>query len=509
MLAVPLAVATAVPRPGASTMLPYEPGAMSCEQRPLAGTMHSDDLLGPWCTGRTCTLYNDTTLTSCTTPGAPGYKTYTWLIGPYRSTGGYDWWMYEENLPADVLDMDGFAGVVANSISFHYGEPPASGAPMGSWVGLPPLHNHHTTFQLHGGVYEVAHAPYGEPCTGQHVSSKDAIACQMRDYQSNGFYQPFRANETHGFLTYLYNDVRPAGSPEITWYANLTVIVIDEDNVQANQLQPVYHQAHTHSFEMNSTFQTNLVPMDEDSFMFWEGTFTSNGHLVGSDELTHMNSHDSRMQYTLLLQASAAELGLNQSRFFSVDGCTVPPTSQAGFANNVELVAYMQAQCPSCFEAPRLLCNTTTWLGLVNGTGYQRMPHMYCSAALMPFRRGQPYVSLAMLGPPRESWYQSGGRPIPVYDATPSTYPMHIHWKLFYTTEDGMFQQMDENNGGSGSHILLKSGNGGNLTTGAGMNGWPAPGLDYDSDVCGATFADALRANQMHAPTRFRRWNSD
>ena len=71
-------------------------------------------------------------------------STTSWLVGPFSTTGGYDWHLLnpELDMPNDAI------GVGAFSFTFHEGTPPkTTSSASGSMLGLPPLHNHHTKLE--------------------------------------------------------------------------------------------------------------------------------------------------------------------------------------------------------------------------------------------------------------------------------------------------------------------------------------------------------------------------
>ena len=115
------------------------------------------------------------------------------------------------------------------------------------------------------------------------------------------------------------------------------------------------------SSQFDSQFRTFDVPADSDSFAITEYTWPFTGTLDTNLHLAKHHSHIGHFHYSLLIAATAAELGLDAARFHSVSGCDAVPTSQAGFTSNKAMLAHLTARFPSflSFEADepsRLLC---------------------------------------------------------------------------------------------------------------------------------------------------------
>merc|ERR1712072_471554 len=121
----------------------------------------------------------------------------------------------------------------------------------------------------------------------------------------------------------------------------------------------------THAYKNNTPFQTVDIPAHVDSFMAWESFFPFNGHIIGDPHIMHVNTHATKFRSGLLIKASATELGLNETRFYSLGGCQAVRTSKAGFASNAELIAYLRGRCPQCFDThQKLMCNATSAYGV-------------------------------------------------------------------------------------------------------------------------------------------------
>jgi len=183
-------------------------------------------------------------------------------------------------------------------------------------------------------------------------------------------------------------------------------------------------------WKTTTPFSTVDLPAHEDSFLAFEDKFPVTGYLVGNPQISHINTHATRFRNALVIRGTAAELGLNERRFFSPSGCEAIKTSSAGFANNQELIVYLRGQCPGCFDMKQaLICNATASFGVADGIAYGYNPTMRCASDRIRIVRGEPYTTIAFLGPPSDE-EMAGAR---FYDEpTVSTYPMHVHYKMWY-----------------------------------------------------------------------------
>ena len=89
----------------------------------------------------------------------PDARTYSWLLGPLTSQGGYDWWAdnFSLNFPTFPPDLPNETYVAGYSINAHAAadvEPQPyipNGARAGDMLGLPPIHHHHHELQTSVG----------------------------------------------------------------------------------------------------------------------------------------------------------------------------------------------------------------------------------------------------------------------------------------------------------------------------------------------------------------------
>ena len=366
--------------------------------------------------------------------------THTWLIGPFTSTGGYDWFDVEFKTNLSPRHQ----AVGAFSFSFHEGVPSADGPP-GAQLGLPPIHNHHSTLAetgLDGAEFRIQ---------GDSLCFEgDPFACQSRDLEKLGYMQPLLSKSREVRLNSLFNDVRPVNSSRMTWYFNLTLSFVAPAAVAARTLTPIGEFLAKHHSAADSFFYTVDVPMHNDSFIAFEVRPTRSGTLLADPSIIRHHSHVHNFHSSFLVKASAAELGLDDPRFYAASACDARETRDAGFRSNEKMLNYLVGRCPSCFSltAPntKLMCRANSSIAEVGGKGYDRMAKVDCSASLIPFRRGDVFTSISFLGPhhgvefyPMPSMYGSSRivddethEVIELRPRAEGYFPMHTNWWLYY-----------------------------------------------------------------------------
>jgi hypothetical protein len=150
---------------------------------------------------------------------ADGVISRQWLVGPFVSVGGFDWWQVDFStvmddagwtLP-DAVDVGGY------SITVHGGTPTAPGAVL----GYPPIHDHHATINGGGLGGDTALAYFDQTEDGQCPGEVDGFRCltHEHDFLEKGFAQTgiqgLRATPLRMFS--IFNDARPDESPPLTW----------------------------------------------------------------------------------------------------------------------------------------------------------------------------------------------------------------------------------------------------------------------------------------------------
>lgn len=190
-------------------------------------------------------VWRDAKLTTCVTTAAGSTRASaaSFAVGPFTSTGGYDWWQgriearidAEHSLPRSRSPHDdAHLAIGSFEFSMHAGQPPTDGpAPADTALGLPPLHNHHCTYLPDSRAVEL----------NQNVDPLcESVACPGGyELRSKGFVQlaPPDVFHTDGVMNIWINDARPANSPPLTWYVQLAVGFVDDALVRDRAVQPL------------------------------------------------------------------------------------------------------------------------------------------------------------------------------------------------------------------------------------------------------------------------------
>lgn len=445
---------TSIDEAGTEQQQSQQPLAPSCTTRHLdpnrefdlgmkEGVWHASDATWNECvqsmpTGfsQRCGEYRPVNLTTCTSPshGAESAYTTSWLLGPFNTTGGFDWSIFSF-LMTEASFPDSVA-IGSYSVRFFEGSPTGALAHTRQ-LGFPPLHNHHVG--VNGGLPHWRTTIIEGKCPNE----SDGFACSEHDRFSHGLVEMAHGLKAAPLFIRgaLVNDVRPADSPPLNWYFNLTIEFVDPKLAAAQRLKPVALLNVHHANRKDSTFGTMDVPTGIASFATYEGTWDASrtivGDAVGQKTLSWHHSHGEMFQYGFLIAASAAELGLhNPAIRHSLTGCDSASTSEAGFGNNEQLLLYLSGVCPECFSlnAPnsRLLCRVNASRAFVAPYFFDRRGQIECSAPQLKVEKGAPFTSISFFAPKAEP-YSPG--PIP---RKPGIYPMHTSWYLYYHFEEAM-----------------------------------------------------------------------
>ena len=154
--------------------------------------------------------------------------------------------------------------------------------------------------------------------------------------------------------------------------------------------------------------------------------------------LSHVHTHAIKFQVAFLINATAAELGLDASRFASSSGCDVVNTTRAGFASNDEMIRHLSTSHPKLFSLTdpdsRLICRAIGNTARVGDYNYDRKSQFDCAADSV--REGDPFTSIVFFGsrqgetaPPSG---ECGSRGAANANSTADVYPIHMHWFIYY-----------------------------------------------------------------------------
>lgn len=425
--------------------------------------------------------------TTCTTAKAnDGSYRISHMVGPITTTGGFSW--TEIDFTTELTDALNEAGetppgtewiVSAVAFTFHKGIPPTDGT-AGEEMGLPPLHDHHFGYSV--GFDENRLGGVSFPGNGDIYcpNQKDGFECNARTFMDAGYYVLINeSSRTHGGG--IFNDVRDADSPAMTWYLNITLSIISRDTVAERQLQPVERVQAMHSYEQHTPFGTVSAPHDRESYLVAQGRWNFTGGLVTDGRLSNFHAHMPMVNQSFLIAGSARELGLDDPRFYSSDGCTVRTTKDSGFKDNKELREYLVGYCPHCFDRynssnadlslrPRLICMADAAYAEVGDYVYDRRPWLQCAQPLTPVEEGDVYTIVSFLGPKNWTTYTEG-KSSANYVFGGGNYlregysPSHTHYLMYGVVAPGSSLAHD------GSHYNAL---------------WGGDDLVFDSHYCGA-----------------------
>ena len=277
---------------------------------------------------------------ACTKAAAVSGVWHTVQVGPFLSTGGYDWWtVYWRGInPLGRTPATITADVLAPVDS------------SGRILGLPPIHNHHVHLQPgwggdiristqlrgmlfgHRGEHDEAlgnvHGDYECP------QSEGGVDCLGHEYAprfGKEFDQPLS-------MAFQINDVRAAHSPPMVHYYQITLRVLPPTDRGGAHYKPLS----VHDFANPSDVYLPvpgrlptalLVPSDMDSFYIFSGRLPWGGVYV--DEYSTFHAHQAKFQGALLAAATPADLGFDRPGFLPIR------TASVGYASNADLQAAM------------------------------------------------------------------------------------------------------------------------------------------------------------------------
>jgi len=400
------------------------PGLSRCSTRGLVGgstgsgrldgTWHADNSQEKSCNSfQVCGAVVPTNLTSCTSSEG-GNTTKTYVLGPFTSHGGYDWWHLNFDAPQDDLYMLG-----SWSMTLHDAD---ASDPTAAILGLPPLHMHHI-FEASGFVEHTG--------DNQCAAAEEGYECLAHDYFSLGylFNHTYIKYPNATYVRGVVNDVRLPNAPTLNWYLNLTLNYIAPELVVASRPQYLSRYMHvTHAYTPDF-FLTMLVPTQVDSFAMIESQWPESITIVTDDAISRFHSHNAYSHSSFLINAPLAEIGLDGPSFRSSTGCTSVKTAGAGFANNMEMLSHLLTRYPRyfSFEPPdsQLLCRAITAPALVGDFAYDRRPRFDCRAEQIPLTANATFTILSFFGPRPEPFI-----PETAYRGNNATNvtTAHAHW---------------------------------------------------------------------------------
>jgi len=369
------------------TMSHYPGGTSTAGVIPLNPTLIFGNYLKPTMVGE------------CTTSDNSG----TWRtarIGPFVSTGGYDWWKFEkwEQLLSftgeHLIDGIFYAAVDAEAHPILH----------------PPLHSHHThvvTADTDARM-RVLSEQHGDWLP--HPSDCMPDCSGIEDLRPNFFKID---GPLHGQA--MMNDVRPASSAPMEWYFEASMHTLSKADQAGKTLSKHYMwspMAMAKGYQRLSAFETFDIPMSGDTFMVYGGKMPFTGSTVHINFHAHMVGFQEGYLFNLATDAIAPSLESQYSH--------TPAT--LGFASNKEVAKHMLRNAP---QPP--VCTASGRRVNISGVLFDRHAHMRCGE--WRFAQGDPFTSVSFNGPPRPDESREGNE------------QQHAHWWVTYTADDGQMSR--------------------------------------------------------------------
>jgi hypothetical protein len=397
-------------------------------------------------------------------------------IGPFKSTGDYDWWQFAwddtfqtrkilKEYPDGYFILNHFSGAVdANGVVLPF----------------PPIHVHHV--HCSPGTVNPYRAVMAKCFMGEESECHQAyrtIFEQHGDYQcteEDGGTRCLLEDMPHGYgklvttdvtINGELNDVRPKGSPELEWYYQAAIRWVPK--VKAKDLTPLsmhyfWSPGRLDLFDQSTMVVTFKAPTAYDSMIWYTGTMHYSGTLIRGK----MHTHNTIFKESLFFAGTPEEIGMLGSRFQPKGKVFDPiPLKDMKFesidaAQTYILDAYHQHRSENPNSGVRLICKGDTNnedIVFPSGTyKFDRRAPTWCGN--WEFKKGDAFTAVGFNR-------HAGGPPGPhMPDRIPEWLPGHLHWFMFSDTHDdsshyeyGFYTQNPEQNfvGASDSNMAFGS----------------------------------------------------
>mmetsp|Transcript_105640 Transcript_105640/g.235858 ORF Transcript_105640/g.235858 Transcript_105640/m.235858 type:complete len:679 (+) Transcript_105640:1-2037(+) len=400
-------------------------------------------------------------LRSCHIEVKDGSKWSVQKVGPFRSTGGYDWWQVSWSDLGQFTDIlkEHPSGVYLLSTFFR----PVNA--RGEDLGYPPIHIHHVHVSRVGRSIKFRNdynADFQYAVSEWLFEGHGDYQCHDADGGMSCFYEELDGyGKLIDFPLHIegeFNDVRPVASEPMEWWIEVSFRWIPASKVSSSRTKPVsvhiFGGRGTNDFSIQQSLVLTWDMKFDQPYLFWYS-----GHMVtGGDLLVNkLHAHSRSFKSAFFFSATPRDLGLQDARFQPMivkkgSGKVNYGTAMkaAGFEsqgqfedflfhNLIKAIHAYDIACagpkssrsnPLCSRPrPALICQG--WKGdeEVDGVVYDRRPPTCCKD--WSFVKDEPYVTVGI--------YEWDGRPLyPLSsNAMPSTYPQHLGWMLRYVRADG------------------------------------------------------------------------
>eukprot|EP00968_Pinguiococcus_pyrenoidosus_P022342 scaffold3153_cov243-Pinguiococcus_pyrenoidosus.AAC.2 len=390
-------------------------------------------------------------------------------VGPFLSTGGYDWWQIgwsDGCFMTEALERHPEGVDVDKTILVPVTE-------EGERIGHPPVHIHHIHFVEQSGVrHRQAFSPLCSLNSGsRHVDSylkeKQCYNSSLF-FEQHGDYECVLEDDGIDCLTTVHNpprrirqamdvegelnDVRPFDSDKMRWYYQTAIhwkpMAAPEEHTGATSQMTIMAPPMLDTTSQLSRFVTFPSPTAMEAFMWYTGTMWAKGELIRNK----LHSHAMTLGHTEFFAAAPEDLGLDDPRFSpgSAAGATTDVV-KLGFKDHTALTDFIfqnleqsqrryQEKCvdgldlkhPMCSRPrPRFVCAAAVHheefeihAGKQTSFTFDRTPNTHCEP--WEFEIGHPFTVTA--------FNRIVTKPVAphVPNSVPPTIPQHVSWHMWY-----------------------------------------------------------------------------
>lgn len=415
----------------------------------------------------------DIMMAECRIPEDDGGAWHVQRVGPFKSTGGYDWWQLgwsDAGAFSEALEKHPEGIDVISTILLPVKKD-------GTRIGHPPVHIHHIHFVKQNGVrfrnimrglcisssgtasYTVDSLIKENNCYNsslyfeQHGDYQcrpedDGIECLTTNY---GAHQPRRILEPLDIEGEL-NDVRPFDSETMEWYYQVALRwkPIDKSKKAMSQMTIMApgRADPTQQLDRVMTFPT---PTDAPRFIFYAGHFWTDGELIRNK----LHAHNLVFESSSFFLATPEDLGLTQNKYKLEKTFKPKKVTDIGFENNDEAIADIFNNLEKSQKTYDLKCDEKNGndrkhdvckrprpefvcAGVYDSNEFEfeypdkhvqkfkfdRRPYTYCKP--FHFTKGDQFVVTGF----SRKLMQAPAPPFP--KTIPETIPGHISWHMWY-----------------------------------------------------------------------------
>mmetsp|Transcript_20288 Transcript_20288/g.50633 ORF Transcript_20288/g.50633 Transcript_20288/m.50633 type:complete len:673 (+) Transcript_20288:97-2115(+) len=374
---------------------------------------------------------------------------HTQRIGPFRSTGGYDFWSVSHRDFASVRKtMNGVRAHEKIGITAHMIGPVDT---HGRLLGLPPIHNHHTHIGPDEGLKwnTLESSSQTECILRQEHCFNGVAAIQLHgdaqcssDLGGTECFGSYYGSHIKLFsaplaFTTVLNDVRQADSPPLEWWYQITMRtqIVDATTVD---LTPLSAHSMIQSYEVaGNPFTTMDILADVDSMAYFTAVLPFDGTLVG----IFWHAHQQKFQSGLIVAAAPEFLGLGVGSLKPMRSYKPILAKEAGFLSNPDARAHILRELQRTKGSlDSILCTVvgaTEVLDSLHGSRMDRRAQNTCKHQRLSSR--DPITVISFFGPVREASKAATSVESEARSSGTDTdkFPEHINPFINYVADDG------------------------------------------------------------------------